>query len=512
MQLILPVLTGLLMALSMPGPDLGWLVWIGLVPLLLALRDKTPKQAFRLSFVAGFAFGLVIFYWVYALWEWVSVLTIPSHLGLAAYLGIFYGLFGWGFAHLRERIPDWSLALALPALWVILEFARSLTIFGFPWAQAADALTTHTLLPYAQVAAHTGIWGASFSVVLINVLLFLFISRGNYTYLVTSTTLFVVLYIGGFLWGGYEAEGEEVTVALLQTSIPQTERTDPTRLYEHLSYFQTFLEVIETRINQVDLVVLPESALPAFIFDQDDLRDYFTTWANTHQTPILIGSFTTEFIDNQSRVYNSVAYIDTSGSYDQIYSKIQLVPFSTEYFPGIKMIKSTGVTDFFPMIGRLGRISPGDSYSPLETSLGNIGTPICFETIFPHISREFARSGAQVLMTVTNDAWFHNTWALPQHFRKGVYRAIENRRYFVQTANSGISGVISPEGEVLTRSVINDRVITYGNFRLLNNETLYMKYGDWFVYLCMLMLLAAVGASRLSKRGGRSESPASSAE
>jgi apolipoprotein N-acyltransferase len=93
-----------------------------------------------------------------------------------------------------------------------------------------------------------------------------------------------------------------------------------------------------------------------------------------------------------------------------------------------------------------------------------------------------------LLITITNDAWFKRSLALPQHFAKGVFRAVENRRFFIQAANTGISGIISPQGEVITRSGIEEEKILYGIVQLKDEMTFYIKYGDWFVYLAIIYL------------------------
>ena len=498
---ILPVISGVLFALSMPGAGIGFLIFVTFILLFYSIKDSDPKEAAKLAFGGGFVGGLVLYYWVYALWDWISVFTIAVHIILAIYTGIFWGIFGYLFAWLRDRIPQILLVLVLPSIWMMLEYARSLTIFGFPWGQAADALTMDAMLEFIQIASITGIWGVTFVVVLVSYLFFLTLERAdpNY-YLAGPAVLVVVLVFGMYTTINDPVDMERFEIAMIQPSIPQRERSDPLNLPRFMSIYDELLTKVEFRSaiheDPVDLVVLPESALPTFILSHPDTREFFANWSARLRSPVMLGTFTN--LNNE--VYNSVAYVNENGPTNNIYNKIQLVPFSTEYFPAIDLLKSAGVGRVFPLLERLGRITPGDEFSPIQTDLGLIGTPICFETLFPHVSRQLVRNGAGVIISVTNDAWFHNTWALPQHFAKGVYRAVENRRYFIQTANSGISGIIDPTGKVEERSSIEDRSVIFGQIALRDNETFYTRHGDLIIYAGLAFLILGLGVSILPRR------------
>ncbi len=505
--MIFAILSGILLALSMPGPDLGALAWIALIPLFWALRGKEPKEAFRLSFIAGAVFFGLLLYWLFTLWEWTSAAIIPGFAILIAYLGLYWGVFGWAYSWLDKRLPGWALAVAAPALWVILEFVRSLTRFGFPWGQAADGI--YQQLEFVQLASITGIWGVSFLVVIFNYLLFKSLAARKWRYAACAAIILGATLIWGVTEMARPLEaGAERSLALLQPSIPQRERNDPTRLEEFLGIYQLLLNKLETQspaeAKKPDLVVLPESALPTFILDDNATLEFFTNWAINNQTHLLTGTFT---FKEPNHVFNSAIYFSTYGPSSEIYRKVQLVPFSTEYFPGIQFFNDMGLSSILPVGRRLGLLTPGTEFRPISTELGKIATPICFESIFPQISREFVKNGAELILVITNDAWFKRTWALNQHFAKGVYRAVENRRFFVQAANSGISGFIDPFGKIQERSLVEDRSVTTGRVSFVEAETLFTRFGDWFVYLlgAALALLFIISL----RQGGRFQSPAS---
>jgi apolipoprotein N-acyltransferase len=501
--MILALLSGLLLALSMPGPDLGWLAWIALIPLLWALKGKEPKQALRIGWFSGTIFFGGLLYWFYTLWDWASGFIVIGYLILIVYLGIYGGVFSVLYSLLTRWLPRWALILAVPALWAGLEFLRSLTRFGFPWGQVSDAL--YQQLPFVQIASLTGSWGLSFLVVMANYLFYLGMESRQWRYPLVAIAL-VGLTFG---WGWFEMnrslpEGRELRIRLVQSNIPQRIRSDPKRLNEFLEIHQQLLDEVAREGEGKDLVILPESFLPAFVIQDSPVREVFTEWAKTHQSALLLGTYTHQ----SQRVYNSAAFLSSQGEVVDTYSKVQLVPFSTEYFPGIELLDQLGFWRWIP-IGRLGALTPGKSFQPLRTELGAIATPICFESIFPQISRAFVQEGAQLIVTITNDAWFKNTWALPQHFAKGVFRAVENGRYFVQAANTGISGIIDPRGRVLLQSQIETRTTLQGTVHLLESETLYTRYGDWFIYfnLAYLAMLLMVSFARSRQQAERS-SPA----
>ena len=505
---ILPAIAGILFALSMPGAGLALLIFLAFITLFFSLKDLNPRESAKIGFKAGFIGGLLLFWWVYSLWEWIYPLAIFVHIVLAIYTGLFWGIFGYLYGWLKERAPQIVVILAVPMIWTLLEYVRSLTIFGFPWAQAADGLSTALLMSnFIQIASFAGIWGVSFLILMGSYLVFLAWDTKRPVFYTSAIILFIVWSVAGsFDRPSGLSKSELYNLALVQPSVAQKERSDPLNLPRFMSIYEDLLDQVEQRDEDVDLVVLPESALPAFVLSHPDTRDFFTNWSDRLGSPIMLGTFTN--LNND--VFNSVAYVTEHGPTNNIYNKIQLVPFSTEFFPAIDLVKSTGIGTVFPLIDRLGRITPGDSFDPILTDLGLIGTPICFETLFPHISREFVRNGAEVIVSVTNDAWFHKTWALPQHFAKGVYRAIENRRYFVQTANSGISGVIGPNGRIEKRSLIEDRSVTFASIRLLNDQTFYTRNGDLLIYSSLAFLILTF--SLLLLRGRRSQSPELSAE
>ena len=480
----LAALSGLLLSASMPGPDLGGLAWVALVPLLWALHGRGPREAFRLGYLAGFVYFGTLLYWVYSVWDWASFAIIPGHFILTGYLALYGGAFGALYAFFSKRLSPGWIAIVAPALWVVLEYLRGLGRFGFPWGQAADAL--YQQLPFVQIASLVGIWGVSFLVVGVNALLFLALRTRSVRYGVLA----LAALGAAFLWGQTRLstpvpQGPELRIALVQPSIPQRIRGNPQLLEEHARVYFQLLEEIAARGDPIDLVVLPESILPTLVLDDPRVLAPLKDWAARQGATLLFGTYVADGED----ILNGAAALSPGGEVLGTYAKVQLVPFSTEYFPGAALLEKLGITRFLPVGTRLGLLTPGSGFAPLPTPWGGVATPICFESIFPRITRQFVRNGAELIVTVTNDAWFKRTWALEQHFAKGVFRAVETGRYFVQAANTGISGIVDPRGRVLAQTEKDERTVLGGTVRLQEGRTPFVRYGDGFVYVLVFSLL-----------------------
>ncbi len=178
--------------------------------------------------------------------------------------------------------------------------------------------------------------------------------------------------------------------------------------------------------------------------------------------------------------------IGKTGDTIGVYSKVHLVPFG-EYTP---------LVSYLPFLEKLtaagGDFVPGDGHGPIKTDIGNIGILICYEGAFPYITIETVRKGAQVLVNLTNDAWYDRTSAPFQHFAFYIFRAIETDRYLLRAANTGISAIIDPKGRVDAKTPIFTEEILKGSFAMKDTKTFYVRYGDYFILLALLALAVAV--------------------
>jgi apolipoprotein N-acyltransferase len=180
---------------------------------------------------------------------------------------------------------------------------------------------------------------------------------------------------------------------------------------------------------------------------------------------------------------NSAYLLRPDGVVAGRYDKVHLVPYG-EYVP---------LRQLFPFIGKLvagiGDFRPGKGFDPLVSDGRRLGVLICYEGIFPEAARDYKRNRADLLVNITNDAWFGRTSAPYQHLSMTVFRAVENRLYLVRAANTGVSAVIDPTGVILSRTGLFERTVLKGEVKFIDEKTFYAAYGDLFVYLCGLLLI-----------------------
>jgi apolipoprotein N-acyltransferase len=482
------------MALSQPGFDLDWLAGVALVPLFFVLEAIPAKSAFFRAWISGFAFFGILLYWLFALGEWAGAWIGLGYLLLISYLALYWGLFGAVYSLLPGRSPLWLQGLAVPALWVFLEFARSLTRFGFTWGFLSDALYARPEL--IQISSATGAWGVSFLLVFLNFALFLTLKHRRVRYALAGLGLFILNGIYGVsILSEPDEQGRPLEVAIIHSHVSQRDRSHPGQLERLIALYVKQVEQIQ---EDVDLIILPETIVPGYILRQEELLARFRALAQIKQSWLLLGTIDRK--PNQPGIRNTTALFSPEGRVVSEYDKVQLVPFSTEYFPFIQRLRGWGLSTLLNRVP-LGSLTPGAGFEPLRGQIGTLATPICFESIFPAISRAFVRAGAQALITLTNDGWFKDSRELPQHFAKGVFRAVETRRYFVQASNAGVSGIVSLSGRILASTDSQKEQILRGRIWLQEGWTLYTRYGDWFIVLSLGLVLTALIAAFLGRRG-----------
>jgi apolipoprotein N-acyltransferase len=248
-----------------------------------------------------------------------------------------------------------------------------------------------------------------------------------------------------------------------------------------------------------EVVVWPESAIP-FTFEDDQARaEQVRLIARETQTTILLGSDEIER-GVPTRYFNSAFVVSPDGSTAGVYRKMHLVPFG-EYVPLKQLF-------FFaaPLVEAVSDFSAGTSPVLLPVAGRLVSTAICYEIVYPALVRRFVRDGSQLLTTITNDAWFGETAAPHQHFAQASMRAIENGRYLVRSANTGISGVVDPYGRVLVDSALFEPDVIVRDVQYVTGLTIYTRVGDVFAYASVVITIALLVMSR-RKIGGAAPAP-----
>jgi len=510
----LGLLSALFFTLSFPKGDYSLLIFIALVPLFWASSEKEGDNLTILSL--GLFFGLIhylsLLYWIaytlhkYGFLPWVVAIFVLFLLSL--YLALYPALFLLLNAQLKvfsEPTPAKGLFLSMS--FVGFEFLRSTLLTGFPWGLAGYPLANFS--PLLQSADLLGIWGLSFLVLFINYYLFYtlksFSSRAIKRFASLRSQLFFLSIILFFLFYGYYQQetwekklmkrGDSLKVALLQGNIPQ-EIKEAKEIKISIETYERLLWMALS--HNPDLILFPETAFP-FYFPHDREpslklleileRLRLTGRDSFHRVPVLIfGTFRVSNFNSSPRVHNSLLVWDGKDIAD-LYDKEKLVPFG-EYVP---------LARFFPFLKRISVVSdiikPGISKNlsfPIGENHFELVPLICFESAFPQIWVKRLRKGGDFLFIATNDAWFGKTSAPYQHFQLAIVRAVEGRRYVLQAANTGISGVINPLGQVEVKSFLEREEIILGTIRPLKDKTPFVRGGYLFPYLATFLLLASV--------------------
>jgi apolipoprotein N-acyltransferase len=510
---LLCLLSGLLLIPIFPWYDVAWLAWVVFVPLLIATRAVRPRSAFLWGWLSGCIGYLGVLRWIpHTMINYGGVPTLASYGILAllvAYVGIYVGLFAAGWAWSVQRWPR-GVLLLVPALWVALEWVRAQALSGFPWASLGYSQYRQRSL--IQMAEFTSVYGISFCLVLGNVVLVQLLQGfaqrawGRLGIPCGLAILSLIAVWTGGWWSLRQPLDEErttaagVEVALVQGNIDQSQKWDPAAQEAIMAIYRQLTREAAAD-PQVDLIVWPEAATPFFFANDRYFQAQQLLLAQEVGRPLLFGSPTYVRADGQDQMYNSAFLVGPEGTVRGRYDKIHLVPFG-EYMPFRRLL-------FFldKLVYGIGDFRGGAEYTVMAIPQGHFGVLICFEVIFPDLVRHFVDRGAQFLVNLTNDAWFGYSPASYQHLSMVVFRAVENRVPIVRAANTGISAVIDPTGQLLQQTDLLTRTWIKGRIApAVGPGPFYTRFGDVFAYGCMVFTaLALVGDAgqrwRLRKSG-----------
>lgn len=479
---------------------------MALAPLLLALTDREApgtRRAFLLGLVTGLGYFAGTVYWTPAVVQTFGGLNWPLAIGagslLIAYLALFPALFAVVIARLCARFGPAALLLA-PSVWVATELLRRWVLGGFPWVLLGYSQAG--VVPVVQTASVVGVYGLSAVVTLASAGLVLAV-RGEGRLRVVAPLSVAIAIAALIVWGQWRVtdaalirQGTPVTVGLVQGNIPQAQKWDQARASQILG---TYLELTQQAASRgATLVVWPESSTP-FLFEHDGGGNAAIRSAvRLFGVSLLFGSDQYE-PGPPARFYNSAFLLAPDGRTASVYRKMHLVPFG-EYVPLKRLLFFVG-----PLVDAVSDFSPGEAPVVMAIGAQRLSTAICYEVVYPDLIAAFVSRGSQLLTTITNDAWYGKSSAPYQHFWQAVVRSVEQGRYLVRAANTGISGIVDPYGRVLAVSPIFERTVLVGEARYLEGRTIYGRTGDGFAWACALVtLLAWAMARRATTAQGRS--------
>jgi len=503
-NILLSAISGLLLTASFPKIGMDFLAWFALVPFFWAIRDFSPLSSFRMGFITGLVHFLSLLYWVVPVMLTYGYLPLYLSISIlflfAAVLALFMALFAAVLAGTGEK-TGMFLPMAVIA-WIALEYLRSFIFSGFPWEFLG--YSQFKRLQLIQISDIFGVYGLSALIVFCNASIFLTIlyfagkrwqGKRVSTHLVEGAILALIVGVGITWFYGYQriktidalaAASPSAKISVVQGNIDQAVKWDPAFQIDTVEKYNRLSASLVN--NRPDLIVWPESATPFYFLS--DRKPSELVFEGIHQTDAdyLIGSPSVVQTHDALEYYNSAYLISTRTQKISKYDKAHLVPYG-EYIPLKKWLPFLG-----KIVAQVGDFKPGEKGNTLSWGDYRLGIQICYEVIFPGLSRAMARNDASLLINITNDAWFGKTSGPYQHFSMTVFRAVENRRALARAANTGISGFIDPAGRILASTALLEEAVATELLPLIQRKTFYTRFGDLFAMACFVLtfIIAAV--------------------
>lgn len=504
-KFFLSSLTVVLFFFSFPPFLTGFFSYAVLVPFFFILQTNAFKHGFSTGYLLGlFTLGAMM-YWL----NWNSGATllqaIGLYLGTVLYLAVWWGLYGALQNYICRKLGAAGFFFA-PFLWTAVDYLQSLGELGFTWHSLPTTQTYYT--PLIQFIEFTGMYGITFWMASLNVLIFFMIKKAAYpetavkVHLKWLTASWIVLFIAPGIYGimalsKNQSSGKTIRVAIVQPNI------EPNRkwLEKDFAYTELMRLTAELRSHKTDVIIWPETAIPNRLrYDRHRLNEIQDTLR--HQwTSLLTGIPDRKLAKETSgrvapHYFNSIFLLRPDQKDFSFYDKIHLVPFG-EHVPDFLFFMNAlamdiGASDYYA----------GDSTKVLilplfENRLQTDSIPftavVCLESVFPQIVRDGVVKGARFLVIVTNDAWYDGTFAPAQHAQIAVLRAIENRIGVARCANSGISNIIDAYGRVRKHTESGEEKILIGDVDLQSEETFFTRHGNWFPLLVIFIVFISTG-------------------
>ncbi|HLQ12303.1 MAG TPA: apolipoprotein N-acyltransferase [Steroidobacteraceae bacterium] len=453
--------------------------------LMLLWQQRTPGRAAALGLCFGAGYFGAGTWWLYISIHdhgpapvWLSLTLV---LLVVAFMASYYGLLGWLTARFLPAAGPWRQYAALPAAWLLMEWLRGWVLSGFPWLSLGYSQTDTWLRAYAPVV---GVYGLS-ALLLLQAGVLMALWQGR------SRTRLVALALAALIWGGgaalervtwTEPRGAPVPVAVVQGAIPQDEKWQLDNRVPTMALYRT----LNDQALGARLIVWPEAAIPELANEIPRYLADIQASARSHGSDVVMGAV--RLADNGEDYYNSILALTDNVVF---YDKRHLVPFA-EYFPVPAFVRrwlrfmSLPYSDF---------TSGSALQGPLVAGGLSIAPSICYEDAFGSAQR-FLDARSDLLVNVTNDAWFGRSPARYQHLQIARMRAIEAGRYLVRAGNDGVSAFIGPQGELVALAPEYRSAVLRGTVVARRGLSPYLRFGNWPVLLLGLLALAMAAWKR----------------
>ena len=482
--------SGIALALCFPASGLDLLALVALAPLIAAvLRARGRWEALLLGVLALAIAWLINLPWVLPVM--VKYGGLPKSVGVALYvlMSVFLSGYGGVFAlavfRFRRAHPV-AIWFLVPAAWAAIELLRTYLFTGFPWNLLATALIDTP--PLVVLARVIGPYGVGFLAMIPATLIAWMAATPGKPKMKTTALATLAALMLAWLGAGTlmlrsidAAEGEPFSAAMIQPNITQEMRwseSSTLQIYERMMRMS-----VSAAENGARVIIWPESTVPLTFLSHEFYREGVAEISSRWDADVILGSVAEDSQASQ-KLWNA-AYLVSGGEVQGRYDKIRLVPFG-EYVPLRTML-------FFAekLVRAVGDFQFGTNDRPLAGRF-SYGPAICYEVVFPQITADQVRNGAEVLVTITNDAWFDRTAAPRQHLDMARLRAVETDRWLLRAATTGISAMIDPAGRIVEMLPLGESGVIVGKATARHSTTPYVRFGDWLGWLFALLSIAAI--------------------
>lgn len=474
----------------------GWnlLCFAALIPMMTRILGcQTSGELRRETLLFSYGYYMPLLSWIYGIYD-----MLPFSDGVNAFLLVLltailpalFGLIMFAATAVFVRVKQSDLwdSFRYALLFTFGEFLLEIVPgFSFPWGRVGTITAVFT--PFIQSASLFGGLFLSFLVLFVNGgAAYLIVNRKRINREMISGSVLIICIISlnisyGYLRiNRYDYSAEKKTeVVLVQGNFSGRRKwvSSPDSMTEKYISLSELAKTDKTR-----LIVFPETAIAGFL-DNDEYLTVGLRKLARNSGSVLVTGINCRVSGER---YNSAAAFEPDGTVSEPYFKQRLVPFG-EYLPLVPDSAVDGYSGY----------SAGMVSFPIDTSAGCVGTVICYESVYPNISRKTVRNGAELLAVITNDSWFDNTRALEQHLAHSVMRAVENDRWVVRAANTAVTAVISPTGEITAEAPPYVPCALRSQAGLKAGLSVYGIFGDIIIIPALWLIACGLGEKKRSE-------------
>ncbi|MFW6270670.1 MAG: apolipoprotein N-acyltransferase [Bacillota bacterium] len=470
---LMAFLAGFLLALPLSYPSLFFVSWFGLLPFLFNIKDISGKKVFIRGTIMGTSLIFWSSHWLY--YPLIEYSTLPFVPGLIILVfvfilyGMIYGLWASLYNYLKKN-KEVSVFL-LGISWIALEYLRYILFSELPFGYLA--YTQSAFLSLVQMAEYGGIFIVGFILVLFNGYIYkIFVYKKiRYIFPVLIILIFIIS-IGKWQIINYNNKDyQSIDVGIIQTSLGPSEKWDLDKETNIDNLMNKSLE-----LDGVKLIVWPETALTFDLLRNEYYYNKFMRHFPLSKSHLQVSGHA--IIESPMEIYNSSFLVSAEGEILDRYNKMRLVPFG-EYFPFVEFMEKFGV--------RFASQTPGKEISIFELDDFSWRTVICSEILYPYLLQEGILE-SDFIVTQSVESWYKKGNLQKQMWSAAIFRAVENRRSILKSANMGYGGIISPAGISIIKEHSLDKSTISHQLPLNNEETFYQRHGDYIGFFSLILI------------------------